>query len=62
MAIIRDEYYGVWGAMGEGERRDFQDFLKEQGFDTALPIEEHEHFVVWLTRYYQLGPRLRRLA
>lgn len=58
-AMLKGEYWGVWGAMGEGERRSFKEYLKEQGFDDIF--EDFGVFKVWLRRYYVAGPRLRRL-
>jgi WhiB family transcriptional regulator, redox-sensing transcriptional regulator len=32
-ALVQRELYGVWGGMGEGERRKFTVHLREEGYD-----------------------------
>lgn len=32
-ALVQRELYGVWGGMGEGERRKFVTHLREEGYD-----------------------------
>jgi hypothetical protein len=37
-SLLRREYYGVWGGMGEGERRAFRAHLIEEGYGpTEIP-------------------------
>lgn len=36
-ALVHGEMYGVWGGMGEGERRDFRQHLKNEGYDREIP-------------------------
>jgi hypothetical protein len=49
------EVWGVWGAMGEGERRKFVEYLAVLGFD-EIPAEPD--FVLALRSYYEY--RVRR--
>jgi hypothetical protein len=34
-SLVTKEFYGVWGGMGEGERRKFQAHLREEGYDVG---------------------------
>lgn len=37
-AVVHRERYGVWGGMGEAERKRFQDHLKREGYnDRDMP-------------------------
>mgnify|MGYP001086481216 CR=1 FL=1 len=48
--IQRGEVWGVWGAMGEGERRKFVEYLSVLGYDE---IPEEHYFRLALRSFYE---------
>ena len=51
-AVMLGEEIGVWGGMGEGERRRFVAHLKNEGYDPADPPDEKE-FLAALASFYR---------
>jgi hypothetical protein len=36
-ALVHGDAYGVWGGMGEGERREFARHIKDEGYTREIP-------------------------
>lgn len=45
-SLVHAEMYGVWGGMGEGERRAFALHLKEQGYEDEIPNGSELHAAI----------------
>jgi hypothetical protein len=52
-SFINKEYYGVHGAMSEGERREFDQFMKEEGYEEPPSYQEADEFLALLNSYYR---------
>jgi WhiB family redox-sensing transcriptional regulator len=39
-ALVLKEAYGVWGGMGEGERRRFAKHVKKEGYKNEVPPQD----------------------
>lgn len=54
-ALVLREPYGVWGGMGEGERRKFAGHLKVEGYGNEVPTGSDLRAAVNV--WYRINPR-----
>lgn len=56
-SLVHGEMYGVWGGMGEGERREFAKHLKDEGYANEVPHGQEMYAAVHA--YYREHPERR---
>lgn len=63
-AVRQGEYYGVWGGTGEADRREFVQFMRDEGYDSVPTLEEFDEFkALWFQFWQQRGsPRTMKEA
>jgi hypothetical protein len=56
-ALVTREPYGVWGGMGEGERRKFVDHLRTEGY-ARHEVPPGLELIAALNAFYRTNPRM----
>jgi hypothetical protein len=59
-SLVHSEMYGVWGGMGEGERREFAAHLKAEGYVREIPSGREMYASVF--SFYNKSKRRQRSA
>lgn len=54
-ALVHREEYGVWGGMGEGERRKFRTFMENEGYDRH-EVPTSVELLASLIGFYRVQP------